>query len=316
MQPVTPLLIILLFGGLSPYQTRALDQVSFQPDWFPNGQFAGFFAAQENALYAEHSLKVQLNTFSFGTDFLERVAHNEAQFGTAEAYILVNAIARGQPLVALGAVLKKSPAGYLYLKKSGIYSAKDFSNKRVGIHAYAEELLPYFLRKAKIDARSVTPVKVQNDIQMLIRGEIDLLQGYAIDEFLELQRLTTKPAGFITFEALGLPMYSMVIYTSRTFAEENPETIANFMTATAEGWQHALNHPEDSAKTLSKQAYNKATPLDHLEEQINALRPFILQPDQEILKTDRAFWEGMLHSFLESKLIKQPIDLDTLLWEG
>ncbi|MEM7674348.1 MAG: ABC transporter substrate-binding protein [Verrucomicrobiota bacterium] len=316
MQTIAPSLIILLFGGLFLCQTQALDKVSFQPDWFPNGQFAGFFTAQEKALYAEHGLEVQLNTFSFGTEFLDHVANNEAQFGTAEAYILVNAIAEGQPLVALGAVLKKSPAGYLYLKKSGIQSARDFSNKRVGFHAYAEELLPYFLSKAEIDPQSVTPVKVQNDIQMLIRGEIDLLQGYAIDEFLELQRLTTEPAGFITFEALGLPMYSMVIYTSRTFAEENPETIANFMTATGQGWQHALNHPEASAKILSKQAHNTATPLDDLEEQINALRPFILQPDQEILKTDRTFWESMLQSFLESKLIRQPIDLDTLLWGG
>lgn len=307
------LLIALFFANSAWAGDTSLKKIRFQPDWFPNGQFAGFFAAQENAIYADHGLDVEFDTFAFGSKFLDKVAQGEAHFGTSESYILINAVASGKPLVALGAVLKRSPAGYMYLKKSGIQSAKDLSNKTVGVHAYADELLPYFIKKAQIDANTVKSIKVTNDLQQLLSGKVDLMQGYAIDEYLSLQRQTKESTGFLTFEQLGLPMYSMVLYTSRDFAENHPNIVNAFMKATASGWEDALNNPTKSAKFLSKFEYNQTTPIPHIREQIEALRPFIAPPGQEMLKTNRMFWEAMLNHFLESGLIKETITVDDIV---
>ena len=48
--------------------------VSFQPDWFVNGQFAGFFSALDEGIYEKHGLDVEIGEFAFGSSFLEKVA--------------------------------------------------------------------------------------------------------------------------------------------------------------------------------------------------------------------------------------------------
>lgn len=125
-----------------------LATIRFRPDWFPNAQFSGFFWAQVDGLYAEQGLNVVFDEFAFGSDFLGAVASGEAAFGTAEAYILIDAIAKGAPLVAIGTVLAESPAGYIYLADGGIKQPTDLRGKRVGVHNYAERLLPFFAAHA------------------------------------------------------------------------------------------------------------------------------------------------------------------------
>jgi ABC-type nitrate/sulfonate/bicarbonate transport system substrate-binding protein len=65
-----------------PAQAKSSEQTSivFQPDWFPNAQFAGFFWAAESDLYAEHGLDVTFAHFDFGVDFIEAVSSGEAAF--------------------------------------------------------------------------------------------------------------------------------------------------------------------------------------------------------------------------------------------
>ena len=311
-------IIIFYFLAVSAVQFSSAEKdtvsIRFQPDWFPNGQFAGFYSAIQQEMYAEDGLDVEIDSFAFGSKFMENVASNRAQFGTIEAYILMNAISAGQPLIALGAVLKSSPGGYVFLEKSNIRSGVDLQGKRVGIHAYAEELLPYFIKKAQIDSKSVTSIVVKNDIEKLLSGEIDLLQGYAIDEYLQVKRASDQAVGFITFEELGLPMYSMILYTNRAFSNKSPEVVEKFMKASAKGWEFALNNPKSAATTLSQLHGNSTSTVSELEEQIIAIKPFVAPPSQEVLRTDRRRWETMNERFLEAGLIDVKIDLDAILW--
>ena len=310
------LLILCFLATFGPPALLPGDQpfpIHFQPDWFANGQFAGFYSAVDEGFYAEAGLDVEIGTFAFGSPFIENVATNKAQFGTIEGYILMNAIAKGQPLVALGAVLQTSPGGYIFLKELGIQTGADLAGKRVGIHAYAEELLPYFIKAAGVDPSTVTAVPVKNDIEKLLSGEIDLLQGYAIDEYLQVKRQTSEEVGFLTFEELGLPMYSMVLYTSRDFADEHTEVVEKFMTATARGWEFALEHPVEAASTLIEAQGESHQPQTELVEQIKAMRPFVKPGGRGILKTNKARWEIMNKRFLEVGLIDKIVEIERLL---
>lgn len=304
------------FGKVHQGDGGASLKLVFQPDWFPNGQFSGFFWAELAGLYEQAGIDIEFNTFDFGTDFLGHVARGEATVGTAEAYILMDAVAHGESLVALGAVLGESPAGYIYLKDSGVSSAADLAGKRVGVHAYADTLLPFFVQWAGLSKDSVTGVRVEHHIESLLDKTVDLHQGYAIDEMIQLQRKTDRQPGILLFEELGMPMYSMVIYSSRAFVETHPEWVDRFMKASAEGWERSVNAPHISALIVNGPYADERVDDTIIAEQIYALKPFVMRDGREPLTMTRAKWEAMQKAYLESGMIEKPVDLDKMLYRA
>lgn len=292
-------------------------KIRFQPDWFGNAQFSGFFWAEAAGIYEAHGIDLEFLPFDFGVDFIAQVATGEAAFGTAEAYILMDAVARGEPLVALGAVLWQSPAGYIYFGDSDIQHPSDLEGKRVGVHNYAEALLPFFLRKAGLEPDSAEAVEVKHKIEILLEegnAAVDLHQGFAIDEMLRLQSLTDRPVEILLFEELGMPMYSMVIYSSRDFVEKNPEAVKAFLKASAAGWERAMEAPAIAALVVNELYDDPEVEDERVGEQAKALRAFVLKEGRETLTMTREKWEAMQAAYLESGMIGEPIDLDAFLW--
>ena len=288
--------------------------IRFQPDWFPNAQFSGFFWAEVDGLYDRAGLDVEFETFAFGNDFLGAVASGAAAFGTAEAYILMDAIAAGAPLVAIGAVLQESPAGYIYLADGPISSPRDMDGRRVGVHAYAEGLLPFFATEAGLTPDQVTPVEVQHGIEALLEGTVDLHQGYATDEMLRLRGMTERPVEILLFEQMGLPMYSMVIYTSRAYLDAHPEAVDAFLAASAEGWARAMRSPEIAALIVNERFASDEVDDAMVAPQARALARFVLPETGPILSMTEEKWAAMQRAYLSSGMLAQPVDLTRMLY--
>lgn len=305
-------LLLSLFTGPS-HAEDDLTTLRFRPDWFPNAQFSGFFWAAADGLYAEQGLEVVFDEFDFGSDFLGAVASGEAAVGTAEAYILIDAIAAGAPLVALGAVLATSPAGYIYLADGTIDGPEDLRGKRVGVHNYAEGLLPFFAERAGLAQEEVEGVVVRHDMNTLLQGEVDLHQGYATDEMLQLEAMTERPVDILLFEELGLPLYSMVIYTSRDTLQRHPDRLEAFLTASAEGWRRAMRSPRIAAGIVNREHPSDAVDDAMVARQAAALAPFVTPAEGPVLSMSRAKWDAMQTAFVESGMIEAPVDLDAML---
>lgn len=314
VRPFTAVLGCLVSLGLGA--VRASDPptpIRFQPDWFPNAQFSGFFWAEVDGLYADRGLDVTFGTFAYGTDLVGGLVSGEVQFATLEAYILMDAVARGAPLVAVGAVLGESPAGYIYLADTGIDAPADLAGRRVGVHAYAETLLPFFVERAGLEPGAVEAVKVGHEIEALLDGTVDLHQGYATDEMLRLDAMTDRPVDILSFERMGLPMYSMVIVTSRAFAADHPGIVDAFLAASAEGWTRAMRSPEVAALVV-----NERFPSDDVDDamvaaQAAALAPLVCHEDGPVLSMTRKKWAEMQAAYLSSGMLDRPVDLDTML---
>lgn len=304
----------LLFSFSGGAQISEPKKVVFQPDWFGNAQFSGFFWAELAGIYEAYGLDVSFERFDYGVDFLNEVKSGKAAFGTAEAYILMDAVARGEPLVAIGAVLSESPAGYIYLKDSGITKAADLEGKVVGVHNYAEALLPFFVGKAGLDADSVSPLVVKHNIEILLDGKVDLHQGYAIDEMLRLQAMTEKEVDILLFEDLGLPMYSMVLYTSSEFLESNKDIVDSFLAASAAGWEEAMAAPKIAALVVNGPFDDERVENEQMSSQADALVPFVVGSDRATLSMTREKWEAMQSAYLKSGMIEKPVDLDSFLY--
>ncbi|NBB80713.1 MAG: ABC transporter substrate-binding protein [Verrucomicrobia bacterium] len=307
-----------LYSGSSQgtMETLSEETIRFQADWFSNGQFSGFFWADQAGLYHQEGIALEFLPFDYGVDFIDRVGSGEAAFGTAEAHILMDAVARGEPIVALGAVLGTSPAGYIYLEKTGIESAEDLAGKSVGVHNYAEALLPFFVAKAGLPEASVTAVEVKHHVEILLDGEVDLHQGYAIDEMIRLQKMTEEPVNILLFEELGLTMYSMVIYSSKAFVEANPELVTRFMRASAVGWEAAVAAPKIAQLVVNGPFADERVDDSIIEEQIKSLAPFVVQAGRPTLSMSVEKWEAMQRAYLDSGMIETEVDLNSFLYHS
>jgi ABC-type nitrate/sulfonate/bicarbonate transport system substrate-binding protein len=208
--------------------------------------------AADRGFYREAGLDFTLQPFALGRKIAEAMDADpdRATVGTMEGYIFLQARARGADLVAYTAVLRESPAGFLSRRERGISSVRDFAGKRIGVHRYADPLYRWFLQRAGVPESAATRVPVGDDLELLIEGQVDAIQGYAIDEGVRLQRRLGAPPAFLSFRDLGFDSYSQVIYATAVETRRHARLIAVFIEATRRGWRYALAHPDAAVESV------------------------------------------------------------------
>lgn len=294
--------------------TLAAEPLKFYCDWFPSPQFSGLYVAMDRGLYKEAGLDVQIIPFGFGGKQIE-VMEKEPQvasLGSMEGYIFLQRRAKGADIRALSAVLRQSPAGFLSLDTANIRSASDFVGKKVGIHRFADPLYKWFIMKAGVPEEAAPFQFVENDLTALSTGKLDVMQGYAVDEFVRFKRMVGDRARFISFHELGFDTYAQIIYaTSGNWAVHEAADRA-FLKATKEGWAYALNHPEEAAESVVRRV-GHADDLAFDAAMVESLRDYIQPRGQEPLEPlSIGKWERMEHICIEMgfmKTIEDPRDV-------
>jgi ABC-type nitrate/sulfonate/bicarbonate transport system substrate-binding protein len=231
----------------------AAEQVIFHPGWFASAQFAGIFVALDLGFYREAGLEVDIQPFAYGQNSPAVIdTHPEiCALGSIEGYILLEKRGTGVDLKALAAMLQESPAGYMSLASAKINQVHDFSGRRIGVHKFADGLYGWFMHQAALAPTDARMVFVGDDVSLLTRGEVDVMQGYATEEFIRLQDLVAGSGRFISFTSLGFPSYSEVLYTTADQTARHELTLRRFLAATRRGWTYAFAHPEIAIASVS-----------------------------------------------------------------
>lgn len=301
---------ILALALLLPSLAGASQGLTYFQDWFPGAQYAGLYVAIDRGFYREAGLDLAVHPFAFGQDAPAMMDADPRlpAVGTMEGYILLQKRAKGGDLRVLNAVLRESPAGYMSMPGRSVASAREFAGKRIGVHRYGDPLYRLFLKRAGVAASAATMVFVDDDIGRLERGEVDLMQGYAIEEGVKLRRSVGPGAGFISFRELGFDAYSQVIFaTARQMRDHGPELRA-FVDATRRGWAYAASHP-DEAVTSVLARMPPGTEVRLEREMLVATLPFVSPSGARPLgPMDAAKWRAMSQACVEMGLIASPED--------
>lgn len=89
-------------------------QVFFILDWVPKGQVAPFYVALDKGYWADRGLAVQMTRGYGSGDTSDRVGIGEAQFGFADAGVVMNKVSQGLALVEIAPIASVSPvAAYI-----------------------------------------------------------------------------------------------------------------------------------------------------------------------------------------------------------
>jgi len=231
----------------------ALRKVTVVLDWTPNTNHTGLYVADAQGYYEAEGLDVDIiQPGDAGADAV--VASGEVEFGISNQEAVTLARTQGFPLVSIAAVIQHNTSGFAAPAALGIKTPKDFEGKTYGGWGSPVEgaMIESLMQEAGADFSKVTMMSIGNndfftakdngiDFQWIYYGWTGVeseLRGEPIDVV------------WLTEYSKKLDYYTPVLVTNESRIQDDPELVEKFVRATAKGYTHAAEKPEEGAKAL------------------------------------------------------------------
>lgn len=308
--------LICLIGIGFSLNARAAKSITIQLDWIFNAQFAGLYQAIEQGYFEEYDLEVTLLEAPKSVGVVESLIDSgDLRFGVSESSVLLGKRGEGNPIVALAPMFQTSPMGWMHLPESNIQSVKDFKGKRIGIHADGLKILGIALAKHGLSLDDIQFVEVGYDPDVLIKGEIELMQAYYIDEFVELQRRTDNGGHIELAGQNGYLAYSQVLFTTEAMIENQAEVVVAVTEACRKGWAYALDHKEATIELILSQ-WNPEINRDYQLASLEKIEQLVRPENSEIMPWPFIEkWKAMQELLLNYDLLPNPVDLSEFIYQ-
>ncbi|MFP5341334.1 MAG: ABC transporter substrate-binding protein [Candidatus Limnocylindria bacterium] len=301
--------------------TGELIPIRLQLQWFPQAQFAGYYAALAEGYYADEGFDVTILPGAVEIVPATVVAGGQAEFGISWVPRMLAPRESGADGVVIAQVFQRSPTLQVAFKSSGIESPEDLAGKKVGAWGFGNEAELYAgLRKAGLDPddpNSVQIVAQQFDMVAFVAGEIDAAQAMIYNEYAQVLETINPATGelfqpedlnVISWEDYGTSMLQDAIFASEAWlAQEGNEALAvKFLKASFKGWIFCRDNPEACVEHVL--ASDAALPKGHQTWQLNEVNGIIWPSPNGIGITDPAAFDRTVQVALDGKILTKPVE--------
>jgi NitT/TauT family transport system substrate-binding protein len=281
--------------------------VILQADWYPQPEHGGFYNALVKGYYKDAGLDVSIHPGGPYVSVEQQVATGSAQFGMASSDLVLEALADGQPVVAVAATMQHDPQGIMVRKDSPVHSFADLNGHTVAIKIGASTWWEYIAKKYQLD--HVHEVPAMMNVANFVADPNYVQQAFATSEpffarqaGIETRVLLTSDAGYSPYR---------VMFTTRDFLQQHPDAVGKFVDASLRGWRDYLNDPSAAHAAIAK--LNPALNPEWMEFTWKALRDghFVAGDDPsgaQLGRMDAERWNTMYNELLDLKLIAKPFD--------
>ena len=302
-------------GGTSENvgSSDGLERVTLALDWYPNVDHVGIYAAQAEGYFEDAGLEVEIQPPSDPTAVLQLVAAGQSEFGISYENEMTNAAAREVPVRSVMAIMQEPLNSIISLKEAGITVPEDLAGKTVGYagQSFGVAVLDTALREVGEDPSSVEKVNVGLDLRPALTSErVDAV----VDAYWNIEAVELAQEGFetnaIRLPEVGVPNYNeLVVTTSESYAEENPDIVRHFVGALVEGHRYALENPEAARDALL--AANEELDPEVAEETVGLTVP--LFEAERIGYQDPEEWRDYVDWAFENGVLPGPIEVDAVM---
>ena len=255
-------LMLTTLSGCSKKEEKSAnkgEKVTVVLDWTPNTNHTGLYTALENGYYKDQGLDVEIVQPPEG-GAASLVASRKADFGISYQEEVTYAKTSDDPLPikAIAAVIQHNSSGFASPKDKNIKTPKDFEGKIYGGWGSESETaaIKAVMEKTGADFNKVTIADIgQDDFFTATTNSVDFAWIYEGWDVVQA-KLKNFDLNFIPLNQFDkrLDYYTPVIISNETLLNDNPELAKKFMKATTEGYQFAIDNPEEAAKILVKHA--------------------------------------------------------------
>jgi len=231
---------------------------------------------------------------------IDLVASGQAQFGIASASEILIARSKGIPVKAIAVIYQINPVCAFSLKSSGIKSPKDFIGKKIGIEKGINVEYEYIamMDYLHLNRSNLTEIGIGYEAQELLNGSVDVSTGYVINEpyYVISKGLDVN---IIMVEEYGINMYADVLFTTDELIDKNPKLVNDFVQATLDGWQYAVENEDEAVNIVLHYAVNND--LAHERYALKTSLPLINTGDVSIGYMNNVGWLNVKKAVLLQK---------------
>jgi NitT/TauT family transport system substrate-binding protein len=239
---------------LVPWMASAAkpENVSMRLGWLANAQYAGDFVALEKGWFKERGIELKIEPGGPSIDPISLTAGGSSTLGNvASIAALILARSNGLPVKAFGTALQRHPFAFITLDKS-INSPKDFVGKKIGIQATARPLINAVIAKYQLPRDQVQVQVIGSDTLPLKTGQVDIITGWVIDAP-QMAAVGPDARAFLLWD-MGIRLYAFTYFTTDEVLKTRSDVVADFLGASAKGWEWAADHQEEAVDIVLKYA--------------------------------------------------------------
>jgi NitT/TauT family transport system substrate-binding protein len=304
----------------SPSAPAELKKIRLQLQWFPQAQFAGYFAAKEKGYYAEEGFDVTILPGAVEIVPATVVAGGQAEFGISWVPRMLAPRESGADPVVIAQIFQRSPTLQVSFKDKNITKPEDLKGKKVGSWGFGNEAELYAgLRKAGLDPDNPSDVQIvaqQFDMVAFAAGEIDAAQAMIYNEYAQVLETKNPATGqlfkaddlnVISWEQYGTSMLQDAIFASEAWLKQpgNEDDAVKFLKASFKGWIFCRDNPGECVDIVLKS--DAKLPKGHQTWQLNEVSGIIWPASNGIGITDQAAFDRTVQVALDGKILTKPV---------
>ncbi len=232
------------------------DDLTLQLKWVTQGQFAGYYVAQEEGFYEEEGLDVTI--LPGGPDIAptQVLAGGGADVMTDWMPSALAAREKGLPVVNIAQPFKRSGLMLTCWKDTGIEGPEDFRGKTIGVWFFGNEY-PFlsWMSQEGIPTDGgpdgVTVLKQGFNVDPLLQRQADCISTMTYNEYGQVLDAGVSEDELTTFryEDQGVATLEDGLWTLEENLEdpEMVDKLARFVRASMKGWAWAAENPDEAA---------------------------------------------------------------------
>jgi NitT/TauT family transport system substrate-binding protein len=216
----------------------SLVPVRLQADWYPQPEQGGYFAAVAEGFYQKKGLDVSILPLGQYASCLQVVASGGADFGLGSSDQILEAVANGLPIVAVGATMQHDPQAVMVHVDSPVHNFPDLEGHTVAAQPGAT-WFRYLISKYKL--KNVRETPATHSVANFLADPAYIQQIFVTSE----PYFVTKAGGTfrtMLISGIGYDPYR-VFFTRRDYLDQHPEIVQKFVQATIQGWKEYLRNP-------------------------------------------------------------------------
>ena len=255
---IAVILSLVLLFGLCACSNPAdegsdLKEITLCLDWTPNTNHTGIYVADKLGYYEEAGLKVTIvQPPEGGAEMM--TASGQSQFGISAQDSLAANFASDEPMgiTTVATILQHNTSGIISLDCK---TPKNLEGKRYSTWDSPTEkaMIKYVMEKDGGDFSKVEliPNVITDEASALKHGDTDAVWIYYAWSGInaELSGLDFEYFAFADIDDV-FDFYTPVIIANNDFLKNDPETAKAFLSATAKGYEYAIENPEEAVFML------------------------------------------------------------------
>ena len=310
---VVLLVAATLLNGCKHRAASGLVSVKLQTDWYPQPEHGGFYTALVKGYYKDAGLDVQILPGSPYITGEQLVSAGSVQFSMGSSDRIIEAVAGGQRLLAVGATMQHDPQAVMVHAASPVHDFADLNGHAISVRPPAT-WFEYIVKRFGL--KDVREVPATYSVANFIKDPQYIQQIFVTSEPYYVKKAGV-PLRTLLISETGYDPYR-VFFTSRDFAQTHPEVVAKFVQASIRGWHDYLQDPKPANDLIRK--LNPAMDPELMQFSFEALRDghFIdgsAPPGRigaELGRFDPQRWAAMSRQLSELQLVNKPVDPSTV----